>query len=313
MLSEPPVSLFVIGALHVDEIAHAAEKMIMGESNPVCWTRRVGGVAANVSRAVALTRQDINVHLIANCGTDPDGNQLRAVMQHCAIDFLSPDVADQSTGRYTAILQPGGEVLLGLADTAQAEQISFEAIAAQINLHTPRAVFFDGNLSSQTMIELCSHSTMPHSAKPYLRFGMCVSPAKAPRFIACLPALDLLFCNRSEAEAIVRQLGQPELPATRPEELLCKLCNTGCTHVVLTDGANGVYIGTGSYQSFEPVSPARQTRTLNGPGDALAGATSARLVDQSVTHSAVVDAVCRFGIPAASAVLAGDNQAPLLD
>ena len=279
----------------------------MGESNPVSWTRRAGGVAANVSRAAAITCPELNIQLIANCGIDSDADQLRAVMEDSTVDVISINSSDVTTGRYCAVLQPNGDVLIGLADTAQAEQLTFDAIANYVDLCAASAVFFDGNISANTMEQLTRHL---YTQCP--SFGMSVSPAKAPRFNACLPALDLLFCNRAEAEAMVRHGGHFTLPSTESEELLSRLCDTACTHVVLTDGVNGVHIGSGAEQTHAAVIALENTKTLNGPGDALAGATIARLVSHPLTHGAIVDAICNFGIPAANAVLTGDIQAPLI-
>ena len=307
MTKDSPISLVVIGALHVDEIACSSETIVLGESNPVSWTRRAGGVAANVSRAAAVTCPELCIQLIANCGTGPDAEQLRAVMEDFSVNVISINPSDLPTGRYSAVLQPNGEVLVGLADAAQAEQLTFDGIADHIDLCAASAVFFDGNISAHTMEQLTR--LLPRQCP---RFGMSVSPAKAPRFNACLPGLDLLFCNRAEAEAMVRHMGHSALPTTESEELLTRLCDTACTHVVLTDGVSGVYIGSGAEQTRAAVTALDDLKTLNGPGDALAGATIARLVHHPLTHSAIVNAIRNFGIPAANAVLNGDVQAPFI-
>ena len=307
MTTQSRISLVMIGALHVDEIAASGETIILGESNPVSWTRRVGGVAANVSRAAAITRPELVIQLIANCGTDSDANKLRAVMEDSAVNVISINPSDLPTGRYSAVLQPDGDVLIGLADTTQAEQLTFDAITNKVDISAASAVFFDGNISATLMKQLTRQ--LPRQC-PCI--GMSVSPAKAPRLNACLPALDLLFCNRSEAEAMVRHMGHSALRTTKSEELVSRLCDTACTHVVLTDGVNGVYIGSGSEQTHAAVLALDNTKTLNGPGDAMAGATIARLADHPLTHSAIVDAIRNFGVPAANAVLTGDTQAPLI-
>ncbi|MDC0434389.1 PfkB family carbohydrate kinase [bacterium] len=299
--------LVVIGALHVDEIARSSETMILGESNPVSWTRSAGGVAANVSRAAAITCPELFIQLIANCGTDSDADQLRAVMKNSCVNVISTKLSDSPAGRYTAVLQPDGDVLIGLADTAQAEQLSYETIADQVDLRSASAVFFDGNISAHTMEQLTRQ--LPRRCPAV---AMSVSPAKATRLNACLPDLDLLFCNRAEAKAMVQHLGHAVELTTDSAALLSRLCDTACKHVVLTDGIDGVYIGSGAEKTHAPVIALNNPKTLNGPGDALAGATIARLVNQSLTHSAIVDAICNFGIPAANAVLLGNNRAPLI-
>ena len=42
-------TLLIIGAVHLDDIAQPDYPLVSHASNPVAWTQRIGGVAANAA------------------------------------------------------------------------------------------------------------------------------------------------------------------------------------------------------------------------------------------------------------------------
>jgi len=298
--------LFVIGALHVDEIATADTPFILGESNPVSWIQRVGGVAANAARAASAAAPDTNITLLANCGNDANAQNLRSAMLETGVDVLTPYTNRCNAGRYCAVIQPNGDVLIGLADVSQAEAISAEAITEHLHKLRVDAILLDGNLSATTIKEFAA---APQTKTALM--AVCVSPAKSDRFVESLAFLDVLFCNRQEAAALTAKIENAADGSVEPK--LESLCSQGCAHIVMTDGANGVHIQSGRDHSHLTANAIENSHTLNGPGDALAGATAANLLTADITHQRLTEAVLTRGMPAAGAVLAGDNVAPLIN
>lgn len=320
MPNEIKPQLFIIGALHLDEIAtitSAAEPFILGESNPVRWTRSAGGVAANVARAAAAP--DANITLLANYGNDANGQHLRTALLKTGVDVLpmsqsrSHSGNSMGTGRYSAVVQPNGEMLIGLADVSQAEEISSAIILEHLNKHHFDAVLFDGNLSATTIGEFTTElRSKPHpnnSNNTYSALmAVSVSPAKANRLVKSLPLLDVLFCNRQEAIALITEVEPTADISTEP--MLNILCSQGCSHIVMTDGADGVHVQSNHEHTHIRVDAVRTPHSLNGPGDALVGATAAALLTGNITHQTLAEAVLNKGIPAARAVLTGEAIAP---
>src|SRR5262249_19095800 len=73
---------------------------------------------------------------------------------------------------------------------------------------------------------------------------------------------DLLFCNRSEAEAVTG--------AADAEEAFARLA-TKVPSAIVTDGANGAFVRHGGIEDHVPAFPC-QPVDLTGAGDMLAGA-----------------------------------------
>lgn len=317
MPDETKPQLFVIGALHVDEIATAIEPFVLGESNPVRWTRRVGGVAANAARAAAFAAPQAGVNLLANCADDGDGASLVAAMQKTGVDVLAANLGHTGSGRYSAVVQPDGEVLVGLADVLQAEEISVPVIFDHLSRSACHTVLFDSNLSAATIDEFTrlqeNHRQSSHNSEQLnyscnTVMAVSVSPSKALRLVNSLPFLDVLFCNRAEAIALVDAIGSDTDAST--QSMLAALCAQGCSHIVMTDGAKGVHIQSKTKHTHIPVKPVPLSASMNGPGDALAGATAALIAAATITHSKLADAVLQNGIPAAQSVVTGDVSAP---
>jgi len=295
--------LIVIGALHVDEIAIADGPLVLGESNPVTWTRRVCGVAANLCRAAVKTNAEVAVNLIARCSRHGDGAQLIQAMTELGIKVLPVDSDTVGTGRYSAILQSDGDVLIGLSDTTQAERFSLASIHEATDIAAGDTCVMDGNLSEDTLNAFASSQLI----------GLCVSPAKAIRFWSIIDKLDLIFCNLSEAQALAKHTTVSEADQPDPKALSEHLSRLGKVTVVITHGEHGIWIASRGVATVVPIQSIAQSVTLNGPGDALAGATIAQLTISSINHDNVVKAVTMVGLPAAAAVLNGKNQAPELE
>lgn len=316
-LSQNP-NLVVVGALHVDEIATSARPLTLGESNVVTWQRSAGGVASNVARAAAMTTAPTQhpehpVTLIANCGDGTTGLALQQALSQAGVQVKATHKNVNHTGRYTAVLQPNGEVLVGLADVAQAEDIEVSHVIPHLPTPHPVTLVLDGNLSKQCLTDLSALQTQSI-------IGLCVSPEKAPRFLDALANLNVLFCNLSEAKTLVIA-AQKSIPdstpmepetALEPESLGETLCHTGCKHIVMSLGSNGVLVTSQKQQTHIEVVPVDAPSTLNGPGDALAGATVTQCATSELSHEDLVQAIKHYGLPAARCVITGEHKAPKL-
>jgi len=286
-----------MGALNLDEIATSETTLLLGESNPVHWHRRVGGTATNIAVAAARTHRLPKVQLLANCGHDTRADGLISALTKINVEVLATDASPYGPGRYSAVLQPDGEVLIGLADAAQAEALSLTLISELNVLETANTVVLDGNLSSAALREVSRHLAGHCSV-----IGVCVSPGKSSRFTSALPFLDAFFCNRQEAVAILET-------NIDPSDSVKQICAMGATHTILTDGENGIYVGSRTQCTHLPVPSIDSVHTLNGAGDALTGATAAQLCGHSITHDLLVAAITEYGIPAAKAVISGQVTA----
>src|SRR4051794_28562466 len=122
-----PSSIACIGAAHVDRRAHALGPVVPGSSNPVRIGTASGGVARNV--AENLARLGCAVSLVSRVGSDPEGAALRAGLADLGIDIAGLARSDTaSTASYTALLDPSGELVVGLADMAIYDELTPAAL-----------------------------------------------------------------------------------------------------------------------------------------------------------------------------------------
>ncbi len=128
----------IVGALHVDDIATSRQGLIARASNPVSRHQRVGGVAANAALAAASigrggnSQADQHVAFAAAIGTDAVATQLENTLLQAGILPCLQYLPGCMTGRYIAVLEPDGELYIGLSDVALAESLD----AAKVPLHT---------------------------------------------------------------------------------------------------------------------------------------------------------------------------------
>ncbi|MFO1056144.1 MAG: PfkB family carbohydrate kinase [Dongiaceae bacterium] len=206
--AQPAGAVLCIGAAHIDRRARLQAAPVPGSSNPVAMTAGWGGVARNV--AEGLARLGTGVALLSRLGPEAEADRLLAALAAAGVDAAAVvRSAAAATASYTAVLDPAGELVIGLADMAIYDGMDaafFAARAALLRRH--RAWFADANLPAAGLARLLA-------AKPAGAFvaANTVSVAKAPRLAGLLGAVDLLFCNRAEAAALSGAGPAPEAAA----------------------------------------------------------------------------------------------------
>ncbi len=262
-----------IGGATVDRKYRTRETVRLGTSNPVTSERSFGGVARNV--AETITRLGTPSTLVTILGEDENGRAIRDNLVRLGIDTRHVAISrDHATAEYVAILDPDGELVLGLADMAILDGLTpsllHETLHETVHGTWPALstallnswIFADCNLPSPTLHALLDlarrHSRM-------LAFD-AVSALKVMRLPRDLAGVGILFLNLDEARAF---LGEPD---ATPREIAVALRACGAARVVLTLGEGGVLtIDSTGLASVAPV-PARIV-DATGAGDALIAAT----------------------------------------
>lgn len=260
-----------------------------GTSNPATSRERSGGVGRNV--AMALARMGLAIRLSSRVGEDAAGQALVDELRAAGIDTGGIESsARHPTARYWAVLEPSGELVIGLADMAVFAEHGAAAVE-QVAARPAAAWFIDCNLPAATLALL-----LDHPKRPALVAADTVSAAKALRLRGHLARLDLLFTNAAEAAALVG----PGPPA----ELARRLVAQGVGAVVLGQGAAGLVLAdaTGVHALDALAVPVVD---VTGAGDALAaGVLAARLAGLELA------AACRIGRLAAALAVGSDAAVP---
>ena len=245
----------------VGETVDAKERLYT--SNIGTMRTSLGGVARNV--AENLARLGIDVGLISLVGDDLEGRRIVEESSRAGIDMSAvTPAAGATTASYTAIFSGEGELVIGLADMAIFDRIAPDAITAGIAAFPSTGfVFADANLPPAALQAVAqAKGPRPLACVP-------VSVQKLAKLVPILAAVDILFLNLYEARAL---LGSED----KAEDLAARLAASPVPRGLLTLGSQGaVAWETGKVTSIAAL-PSRPTN-VNGAGDALAGATLARL------------------------------------
>ncbi|WP_067334841.1 PfkB family carbohydrate kinase [Stappia indica] len=290
-----PIAAF--GAIHLDTIAHADRRILRETSTPAALAVRPGGVATNVARALA--RLDCRIALAGRLGREAEADGLLAQLAAEGVETGAIRRGELPSGRYLALHDPDGALAAAVVDARITETLEPGALLPLTEAQEAAGCWFlDANLPKPLLVELAE------TAGERMLAADAVSRAKAARLGPILPRLDLLFCNRAEAVAL---LGRGEEDGEQLEEdsaeAASALVEAGVKAVVMTRGAAPVLLATGS--GIDEISlttcdgaaaPPPRIVDVTGAGDALIAGTLAGL---------------EHGLPLAQAVAAGMRAAAL--
>ncbi|MBB3021740.1 pseudouridine kinase [Microvirga lupini] len=272
---KPEISITCIGGAAVDRKYRALDAIRPGTSNPVLSERSFGGVARNVAENIA--RLGVSVSLASILGKDENGRALLDDLERLGIGTHFIAFSDKHpTAEYVAVLQPDGELALGLANMGIFEGLT-PALLRKLEPDLQTGwVFADCNLPSETL-----HVLIDMARRLSLTLAIdAVSSPKVARLPRDLTGVGMLFLNLDEARAY---LGEP---AASPEEAAARLRACGAEHVMLTLGEAGL-VAADSSGNHRIGAIGATIVDATGAGDALIAATLVALLKgHSLTEAA---------------------------
>jgi len=285
----PPI--LVAGGANVDRIAHSLDRVAMATSNPVAMRETFGGVARNV--AENLARLGLPVRLLTAVGDDPAG---AALLRHARALGLDPEpalvVPGAVTGSYTALLEPDGELALGMCDLSVLERLT----PAELDRRRPVLAasplrVADLNLR-QDVLEALRADSLERGAALVL---VAVSEPKMARLPRNLEGISLLILNAGELAVLAgHALAGPEQAAAAALPLL----DRGLGGLAVTLGPAGVVCAAPGREPAHLPAPPVRVVDVTGAGDAFSAGVVAAL------DRTGLDGACRFGQRLAALTLA---------
>lgn len=250
-------AITVFGAIALDCRLTARQALSPATSNPATAREAPGGVGRNM--AVALAGLGAAVRLVSRIGDDAAGRLLLDDLGRLGVDAgCIAHSAGLPTARYWAVLEPSGELALGLADMAVLDELTPDG------LEPATALPADAWLLDLNLPEACVDHLLGHPARPPVLAVDTVSARKAEKLRGRLRAIDLLFTNAAEAAVL----------ADRAES--AALVALGAGKVVMGLGAAGLEVADGDRitRLEAQALPGRRARPdVTGAGDALAAGT----------------------------------------
>jgi pseudouridine kinase len=271
--------ILCIGACHWDFTMQCAAEVIPGESNPVRSSRSPGGVAFNIARA--LTDLDCIVGLASRVGSDPGGRALVNYLTTSRIKAIDiTEETNRHTAAYTAVVDPQGELVVGLADMEIYDRLDRRYWSSRVDkLAGWDAWCLDTNLPKSGLHYLSTLTNRPRL------YAVVSSPSKGVRLKSSLGYINTLILNIAEASMLT---GQSHCGIDGAEKAAQLLCAAGVDRTLVTQGAGGGAWAdaTSSGTMAAPPQPNQLIR-VSGAGDALAAAVIAALEKRHSTAKAL--------------------------
>lgn len=258
--------IVAIGGAVMDRKYHAAGDLVPGTSNPVTGSRSYGGVARNVAENLALL--GTRTGFVSIVGDDDAGRGLLRHLGERGVDTSQVILTGvRPTAEYAAILDPAGNLSLGIADMAIFDLLT-PASLDRVWSHLAGAawVFADCNLPEATL-----HALIERAGPARFRLAVdAVSTPKVARLPRDLSGIDLLFMNCDEAAAF---LGRPFGTGSESAKGAARaLVTAGAGSGIVSAGAEGVAIA-GAPGDFAFSSVPASLVDVTGAGDAMIAGT----------------------------------------
>jgi pseudouridine kinase len=252
------------GGAVADRKYHLVAEPVGGTSNPARGSSAPGGVARNV--AENLARLGIGVRLVSRVGDDDLGRALKRRLADAGADVGHVTATRGfDTAEYVAVLDPEGELVIGVAAMDVFTAISASDLDRGI-ADGADWLFLDCNLHPAVLeYGLAAGVSVAVDA---------VSTVKVTRLPGDLSGVDLLFCNADEARAY---LTDPSGAGVSDTGAAARLLDAGAGAVVLTRGAAGLVVADAAGVREHAAVPA-DVVDVTGAGDALVAGTLAALL-----------------------------------
>jgi len=254
--------IICIGGANIDRKFHLNEQTQLGTSNPASMSVSVGGVARNIGEN--LGRLNHHVRLLTVAGNDSDWDVIvRESSSYMDVSDVG-QLIGKSTGSYSAVLDPEGELVIALANMEiydfltpdyleEKSRIISNASMIIIDLNCPKeSVDYIKNLANQ-------------KGNPLVIIP--VSSPKMNRMPSDLKGVTWFICNRDEAETYTGlSIDNEEDWKKAVHELLA----FGAENVVVTSGSKGIMAATAGGEPIRfPAVQNVHVEDVTGAGDAF--------------------------------------------
>lgn len=251
-----------IGGANIDRKFHLHENTQLGTSNPAEMTVSVGGVARNIGEN--LGRLNHHIRLLTVAGNDADWEKI--VQESAAFMDISDAglLFGQSTGSYSAVLDPTGELVIAMANMKVYDSLSTDYIEDKARIISNSSmIIIDLNCPKETVTavkSIAQNNGIPLTIIP-------VSSPKMNRMPEDLKGVTWFICNRDEAETYT---GQTIDNDEDWKEAVHRLLEFGAENIVVTAGPRGVMAASKGKEAkrFEAVKTA-YIEDVTGAGDAF--------------------------------------------
>lgn len=197
IINDPQEGIYCVGGMNVDRKYHLDNRSKLHTSNPATSSSVVGGVVRNI--AENLGRLGHKTLMVSMAGQDHDYEFIKQQSDKW-VDFRYVKISEtNNTGAYTAILEPSGDLLVGIADMSIYDEMSVNWIKTfESQLLSAKTIVIDLNTPKETVKWLCEFGDI-HQI-PVIIIG--VSGPKMNRLPESLKGVSWLIVNQDEVDSV---------------------------------------------------------------------------------------------------------------
>ena len=254
--STPQHEFVCVGAAHLDTIVRLHKPVTSGRTNPVSRVSiRPGGVACNIACSLAKLGRQVTLHCL------PPPAKVASRLRTLGIKRVNLGSAKYKC-TYTAILNPDGELALGLADMDDYDAVQPAMLTRNFPGRQQGMLILDAAFN----VDFIQTAARRARERGWLIAAAGTSPAKVAK-LRDIP-WSVLVLNEREAAAL-GDCGSPPALARR-------LAAATAGVVAVTCGAAGVYLHSG-VTTWHQRPPQIEVVNANGSGDVFAAVLYAGL------------------------------------
>ena len=289
-MTDDVADIVVVGAACLDVKGRLIGDIVAGTSNPGMVQISVGGCARNI--AENLARLGLSTALLTVVCQDDFG---RTIVHQTESAGVNADhvliTCDQHSAAYIALLNPQGNLLVGLDDTEATIAITPDYINEHASLLVnARMVMMDANVpieSAQRLLDICGKAGVPVGLDP-------VAFAPAQRYRQHIGAFALVTPNAVEAQALT---GMPISDVNQAIRAAKQLITQGVEIAIITMADQGLVYATSDLSGHIPA-VSMEIVDATGASDALTSTVLYALV-----NDISIDEAVRLGASAAALTL----------
>ena len=287
------MNILVIGGINVDIEGRPCKELKEQDSNPGEIKVSYGGVGRNIAENAARIGE--RVAMLSVIGQDEMGRGAREHLKGLGVDVsMIREVAGRNSAIYLSILNPDGDMRLGLCDMEIIEELTAGDIKEASNVFAgAKAVALDGNLSE----EMLGEATEILSDK--MLFYDPVSANKACRGKEYIGRFHSIKPNLMEAEVL------SGIKITKDEELkeaARYFLDKGVKNVYITLNSEGVYFKNKEKEGFIRPHGDIKIESATGAGDAFSA-----IILYGMARGLDIDEIAALGMAAAQIAMESEK------
>lgn len=221
----------------------------------------IGGKGYNIATNTATLGGDIS--LSSSIGADEYSKKIRTELKNNKVKLVSPSNKEDATGVYFSLFDNSAEPIF---DANRIPKLTSKVLPKDIKKY--EVVCLISGVADDVYKNICEAKKVNSSMK----FCVSLSGRKSvEETVPYIKYIDLLFCNKKEAVALMQAVNHNSTDCTL-KDCLHGLRDSGIKSIVITDGENGIYFKDKDSEGKVKAEKVSKVVSTLGAGDSVVSA-----------------------------------------